>query len=213
MPTGGALGQPPPPTPAWGRAQLPAGWACLGPRVGGRLSPPRPLPRGLFGVTCHAVSGAEAWLWPWAGSEGWQVRVPRQWLGVPGTCSSGLPVHLCLFPDCGQPWEGWAEHGACSLGLVVCGWVGGVEGGEGQGQGRASLVRTDEGQTGTRPEGGWRQPTCNRTLLPKGSLGGQPSRIPSQAQAGQAEPGATAGDVGEGDVKEQWREEWVDRAR
>lgn len=88
-----------------------------------------------------------------------------------------------------------------------------MEGGEGQGQGRASLVRTNEGQTGTHPEGGWQWPTCNRTLLPKGSLGGQPSGIPSQAQAGQAEPRATAGDVGEGDVKEQWREEWVDRAR
>lgn len=35
-----------------------------GPWDGGRLSPQQPLPKGHFGVPCHAVSGAEAWQWP-----------------------------------------------------------------------------------------------------------------------------------------------------
>ena len=35
---------------------VPWGW--------GSLSPQQPLSRGLFGVTYHVVSGAEAWLWP-----------------------------------------------------------------------------------------------------------------------------------------------------
>lgn len=62
MPDGRALGQPPP-SPAPGGAQLPAGRACCALGSGQPLTPAA-LSRGRVGVTDHVVSGAEAWLWP-----------------------------------------------------------------------------------------------------------------------------------------------------
>lgn len=83
------------------RAKLPAGLACLGP--GAATQPQKPLPRGLFGGTCHVVSRADACPGPEASSEEWRGCGGG---GVPGACSSGLPVHFHLFPDCGPLWQG-----------------------------------------------------------------------------------------------------------
>lgn len=88
-----------PPSPSSPRrAKLPAGLACLGP--GAATQPQKPLPRGLFGGTCHVVSRADACPGPEASSEEWGVG------GGAGTCSSGLPVHFRLFPDCGHSGRG-----------------------------------------------------------------------------------------------------------
>lgn len=84
------------------RAKLPAGLACLGP--GAVTQPQKPLPRGLFGGTCHVVSRADACPGPEASSE--------EWRGV----GVGGPWHLQLwaastFPFISRLWSTLAGKG------------------------------------------------------------------------------------------------------
>ena len=75
------------------------------------------------------------------------------------------------------------EHGAGSLGPVVCVWRGVGAGAEHLQQ---EPVRPRQESVLKVASGG---PIYNRALIPEGPLRGQPSRVTSQARAGQAEPG------------------------